>query len=178
MFGKKKLPPVTNILTWVECYSAFVSVLSSAYPQYVPEFMAYMAIIIKCHKQFEGLSWYKYDRAYRRQAATLKSLQWSKTDSTLFNMAFTGKAKKMLYCEFCFSNNHASNQCPESAYQNPMFTALSMQSFIQSPFAQQHNNMVQQAPAGMQRQTRPICGLFNSKRGCTYNRCRFFCIFV
>ena len=73
-FGKKKAPHVTNILTWVECYSALVSVLSSAYPQYVPEFMSYMSFIIKCNKQFEGLGWCKYDRAYRHHAAATKSL--------------------------------------------------------------------------------------------------------
>ncbi len=93
-FGKKKAPPVTNILIWTECYATLVSVLSASYPAYVPEFTAYLSIIIKSHKRFEGMGWCAYDRAFRRQAAATKNLHWSKTDSTLFSMAFTGKARQ------------------------------------------------------------------------------------
>ena len=78
----------------VEQSKLYSAVLATKYANYIPVLMAYMSIIIKCHKRFDGLGWYNYDRAFRRQAATLKHLNWSKTGSTLFSLAFTGKAKK------------------------------------------------------------------------------------
>jgi hypothetical protein len=114
LFGKKKAPPVTNILTWVECFGSMVSVLSQIYPSFVPELMAYMSLIVKCQKRFEGLGWFTYDRTFRRQAVIMKAMSWSRTDSTLFSLAFTGKAKKSSSCDLWFSSNHSSSQCQES----------------------------------------------------------------
>jgi hypothetical protein len=108
IFGKKKAPPVTNILTWVECFRSLVSVLSQKYPSFLPELMAYMSLIVKCQKRFEGLGWFNYDRAFRRQAAITRSMNWSRMDSTLFSLAFMGKAKKSSSCDICFSSNHSS----------------------------------------------------------------------
>lgn len=172
LFGRKKSPPVTNILTWVECYSALVSVLSTKYPLYVPEFMAYMCLIVKCSKRFEGLGWFNYDRAFRRQAATLRTLNWSKTDSTLFSLAFTGKAKKASSCELCFSSNHSTAQCQD----NQTAVALTFGGPTWPlPAAASHQSF-QAQPQKMHTQ-RPICGLYNSKKGpsaCTYGqRCRY-----
>lgn len=162
LFGKKKSPPVTNILTWIECFSALVSVLSTKYPMFVPELMAYMCLIVKCHKRFEGLGWFNYDRAYRRQAATLRSLNWSKTDSTLFSLAFTGKAKKSASCELCFSSNHPTHLCQESqaavtlTLGGPVLPTSALQASQQ------------------QQKQRPICGLYNTKKGCYYGvKCKY-----
>lgn len=131
--------------------------------------MAYMSLIVKCHKRFEGLGWFNYDRAYRRQAATLRSLNWSKTDSTLFSLAFTGKAKKLSSCELCFSSNHSTNQCQE----NQAAVALT----IGGPAWPTPASQGPQDPSHYQQTQRTICGLFNSKRGpsaCTYGaRCRY-----
>lgn len=177
-FGKKKPPPVTDILTWSECYASLVSVLSASYPTFVPEFMAYMSMIIKCHKRFEGLGWLSYDRAFRRKAATLKNLNWSRTDSTLFSLAFTGRAKQVSTCDFCFSTNHQTFQCPD-AFQP------SLQWGVQSPLAgpnlhQQPLQPLLPPMGGFNRKSvnnNNICGLFNSKKGplsCTYGtRCKY-----
>ena len=66
----------TDLFT-VEQSKLYSAVLATKYANYVPVLMAYMSIIIKCHKRFDGLGWYNYDRAFRRQAATLKHLNWS-----------------------------------------------------------------------------------------------------
>jgi hypothetical protein len=41
----------------------------------VPELMSYQATIIKCAKDFHGLAWVQYDRAYRRQVAQTKEVK-------------------------------------------------------------------------------------------------------
>ena len=171
-FGKKKPPAVTNVLTWVECYSSMVSVLSSAYPTYIPEFMAYMSIIIKCQKRFEGLGWFAYDRAFRRQVATTKNLQWSKTDSTLFSLAFTGKAKQITMCDLCFSTNHGTAQCPEAMGPAPFVPWQQWQPIM--PQCSNPRNEYRVPASSKDNNIGKICGLFNSKGGCTYGKkCKF-----
>jgi hypothetical protein len=61
----RRSAPVTDILQWLQCFAALVGVLSQPYPQMVPELMSYQATIIKCAKDFHGLAWAQYDRAYR-----------------------------------------------------------------------------------------------------------------
>jgi len=44
-------------------------VLSTKYPNKVPEFMAYLELIVKCSRDYEGFGWVLNDRAFRRQVA-------------------------------------------------------------------------------------------------------------
>ena len=39
LFPKRCRAPVTDVLVWVQCFSAMVGVLSTVYPDKVPEFM-------------------------------------------------------------------------------------------------------------------------------------------
>ena len=79
--GKEKAPLVANILTCTECFSAHSrSVLLNIQRSFSNSWHIIMYLIVKCHKCFEVLGWFNYDRAVRRQA---RSLNWSKTDSTL-----------------------------------------------------------------------------------------------
>ena len=78
--GKEKAPLVANILTCTECFSAHSrSVLLNIQRSFPNSWHIIMYLIVKCHKCFEVLGWFD-DRAVRRQA---RSLNWSKTDSTL-----------------------------------------------------------------------------------------------
>lgn len=63
---KKRKPPVTNIFKWLQGFMSLVSALSTAFPTYVPEFLAYQSTIIKCYRDYDGLGWVQYDRAFRR----------------------------------------------------------------------------------------------------------------
>ena len=42
-----KRAPVTDILTWLDCYATLVAVLCTVYAQFAPEFMAYQKTILK-----------------------------------------------------------------------------------------------------------------------------------
>ncbi len=54
---------VTDILTWVQRFSAFVAVMAPVEPQVVPEMMAYLSLIVRASQDFEGLGWVRYDSA-------------------------------------------------------------------------------------------------------------------
>ena len=77
---RRKKAPTTNILQWLQCFLAMVGVLARAYPQMVPNLMAYQATIIRCY--FEDLHWAQYDRMYQRQVSITKDLRWGKVNFT------------------------------------------------------------------------------------------------
>ena len=67
-----KKHPVTDILTWLQCFGIYVGVLTKQYPEAVLELMAYMVVIIKASQRYAGLAWVNYGTLYRRQAAAKK----------------------------------------------------------------------------------------------------------
>ena len=48
---------VTEIFTWLQCYSSFVVALAPTEPQVIPELMAYMGLIVRVCQDYEGLGW-------------------------------------------------------------------------------------------------------------------------
>ena len=160
---KRRAAPVTDILQWLTCYAAMVGVLSKAYPSMVPEFMSYQATIIKCARDFDGLAWAQYDRAYRRQIAQTKELRWSRLNPTLYSLCFAGKARRHIVCSFCLSDNHSSDQCPE----NPSVLPAAFTSYHTQPGPAP-------TPTGAPKLEK-LCNLFNAKEGprCNYRNCKF-----
>ena len=51
-----------------------------------------------------------YDRRFRQIAATKPNIVWAQIDTTLWNLAFSGKARAV-QCKFCFSLSHISTEC-------------------------------------------------------------------
>ena len=159
---RRKSAQLTNILQWVQCFEGMVGVLATRYPQTIPEVMSYMATIVKCSRDFDGVAWAQYDRAYRRQAAQTKDLHWSRLNPTLFSLCFAGKARRNVACTYCLSDNHGSDGCPE----NPSKVTLPWQV---ASWTTQHSNTPPRSA-----KTR-ICYLYNSrqKSECSYDPCRF-----
>ena len=107
---RRRKGPVTDILQWVQCYATLTSMLAMQYPQKVPELMAYLATIVKCHTEFEGPAWVLYDRAFQRQAEVSRDLNWSRVNPSLFNLCFTGS-----YYTATLSALHRAEVCPDGA---------------------------------------------------------------
>ena len=74
---KKK---VANILTWVQCFMVYTSVMASKNPETVPELLAYLVCILRNSQDFGGLAWVNYDSAICRQAAAMGKRQWSQVN--------------------------------------------------------------------------------------------------
>ena len=66
-----------DIITWVECFTSFLSVMTTYHPARARDLLAYMALIIRIAKQFPGRCWYNYDRAFRLHAAASNLTNWS-----------------------------------------------------------------------------------------------------
>lgn len=169
LWPRKPAGPITDVLQWVQCFAALAGVLSRAYPSTVPELMAYLATIVKCARDFEGVSWAQYDRAYRRHAAQTKDLRWSRLNPTLYSLCFAGKAKRSVLCAHCLSDSHGSAQCPDNLFPwQGMFGPPQGVGPVQSA-------MFGAGGASRTRQTLQTCHLYNAKDGprCTYSQCKF-----
>ena len=132
----------------------------------MPEFMAYMATIVKCVRDFEGLAWAQYDRAYRRHVAQAKTLQWSRLNPTIYSLCFAGKAKKNVVCSHCLSDSHASVNCPE----NMTFPWQGLFTGVGYPQVAQQAQTMSKPRSALQ-----TCHLYNARDGprCTYANCKF-----
>lgn len=71
---------VTDILVWTECYASMASILSQAFPDMAPHFLAHFKTVVKAVQNFEGTAWATYDMVARRQAANCSSLDWGVVD--------------------------------------------------------------------------------------------------
>ncbi len=110
-------PPIQDISQWVERFALMAGVLASRFPEKAPELFAYMATITRAERNFQPGAWIAYDRQYRREALARKDLCWSRTDSTLYSEAFTGRAKTIPRCEYCLREDHTATYCPSNPNQ-------------------------------------------------------------
>ena len=165
----KRPPPrrpqqVTDIFTWIHCYTSYVSVLASRYQGVVPQLMAYLVTITRVSQDFSGLARVRYDAAFRRQAAITGNRKWSQINPSLYSICFTGCAQVLKRCELCVSSTHTTNQCALAADPDPELpTRLKAVESAVVSLATQHQNT--------HRVYRPmsteICRL------CNDNQCRF-----
>ena len=153
---RSKKPENRSIFPWLQSFSAMVGVLASRYSHKVAQLMAYQATIIKCYTDFEGSAWMAYDRAYRRQAAAKKSLDWSQLNPTLYSLCFAGRAKRDLVCTNCLSHDHKSEDCSEAGRPNK---------FRDRP---RYSNTRNDSSA-------ELCRLFNARGGskCRFKECKY-----
>ena len=97
-------------------FFTYVSVVSRNHPECIPDLMGYQSLIIEASMEYKGDCWVGYDRRFRQQVASHPSTTWSTNDSTLWSLAFTGRAK-VSRCSYCFSLFHRSADCELSPDQ-------------------------------------------------------------
>ena len=93
--SSRKKTEISDILTWVECFNSYISVITAFHLERVRDLLAYMALIMRLAKQFPGLCWYTYDRAYRLEAAASNSKNWSQINADLYHYHTSVAAKPM-----------------------------------------------------------------------------------
>ena len=90
------------------------AVLATRFPEKAPELFAYQATIVRAERNYEGKRWVSYDRQFRWEALARKDLNWSVTDSRLYNEAFTGRAREIARCPLCLQDDHSAPYCPKN----------------------------------------------------------------
>ena len=104
-----------------------------------------------------------------------KNLNWSATNTRLYNEAFTGRAKALPRFQHCLSEDHGAQVCPHNPHP-PYMGWLAPAYPLNLQPAIQPGPSAQPAPlpgAGQGANTRnEICRGFNDSR-CRFPRCRF-----
>ena len=166
--------PVTDILTWTECFSTMAAVITTKDPGKAPQLFAYLRTIVRASQTFEGLAWVAYDTQYRRRAAATKSWDWGTTDTSLYNECFTGRARAKALCKLCASESHMDQQCPLAT---PYFAGnYHAGQTISSNLSRSMQRPVLPRPTpNNESRLVELCGLFNKPTGneCRYTACRF-----
>ena len=108
--SKVRRRPVSSIIEWVQCFNTYLSVMCRICPEKIPDLLAYQMLIVEASMVYEGNAWLGYDRRFRQAAAANPHMQWSKTDTDLWHLAFTGMIQRPR-CVHCLSLTHKSPQC-------------------------------------------------------------------
>ena len=152
---KGKCKPVTNILEWLQCFGLYVAILSQSEPERIPDLQGYQVLIIQASMEYDDNRWMGYDRVFRLKATSQKGISWSSIDTTLWNVAFSGKSKTGR-CSQCFSLTHSSAECRWSSETHSSKTTTGSVSQSTKMF-------------------RPVCYEWNAtpSPNCSYPHCKY-----
>ena len=168
---RRRTRKVTDIFTWVQCFSSYVAVRAGGSPHLVAELMAYLALIVRVSQDYAGLAWSRYDAAFRRQAALTGNTKWSVVNTTLYAMCFTGVAATTRRCELCLATTHTEEECAQRGDPDPgMRDRLKALESAVLAITKKANE-----PQGQLLPLRPLaepCRKWNGP-GCTFPKCKY-----
>ena len=129
----------------------YTLVLGSLFPEYLPYLVSYQLTIVKLSKRFRYPSWPFYDVEFRKWAATNGIKDWSKSNSELFALAFTGQAAST-WCPICQVEGDHTYDCPGTSFPEQV-QRKAIPSLMQPP---------------PKRPAPPHCILYNNAGACPY----------
>ena len=104
---------VLDIFTWLQCFGIYVSIRGMQSPTSIPEFMAYMSMIVRINQEYAAMAWLNYDTLYRKHAALKKDTKWSVINTTIYARCVTGAPRNPVKCGVCASTTHDTQDCVE-----------------------------------------------------------------
>ena len=113
--SSKRKQEILDILTWVECFTSYITVISASFPSRARDLLSYMALIILMAKRYTGNCWLNYDRAFRLEAAASNLRDWSQLKPDLYSY-HTSVSSSETYTRFAAqSSNRREPQGSQSA---------------------------------------------------------------
>ena len=82
---RRKRREIWDVLTRVECFVSYMSVVTAYVLQRSRELLAYMSLILRTARRFGGRAWFEYDRAFRQEAVISGSKDWHIKRADLYN---------------------------------------------------------------------------------------------
>ena len=103
---------IPDILSWIQCFGIYVSVMASKFPGRVPNMLAYQTTLVREARRCGGGGWLAYNTAFWQQAATDALCDWSKLNSPLYPVTFMAQASgKGKCCPHCLELDHVGEDC-------------------------------------------------------------------
>ena len=161
---------VPDLLSWVQCFGMFASVMASKFPEKVTQLLAYQTITIREARRCGGGGWQGYDRMFRQQAVSSPGLYWSQLNSSLFAVTVlaqqNGRGKT---CRFCLETDHVDEECALAPTAPQPRQPMPSQG-PQGSLSHQDLSIREGRPG--RGSSRGVCYAWNEGR-CTYPYCRF-----
>ena len=120
--SKTKKRKVNNLLQWVECFNAYISLVATKHPNKVSDLLAYSSLMVLGARNFEGDGWIQYDWYFRKSVAFNPHAKWGEIQPMFWSLAFAN-ARTKEHCAICFSLDHTTVECEE--YEQPPERTLS-----------------------------------------------------
>ena len=112
---------VPDLLSWVQCFGTYISVVASRYPEKVRQLLAYQMLIIREARRLGGKGWLAYDTMFRQQAATSNTVDWSQLNSTLYAVTFLAQqGNRTRPCALCMESDHREDECSLGSDDHPV----------------------------------------------------------
>ena len=64
--AQAKKRPITNIITWVQCFTKFTAAVAQKYPECTPGFMSHMLVVLEAFGEVEEPGWRLYSRRHKK----------------------------------------------------------------------------------------------------------------
>ena len=149
-----------EISIWLQRFAVFVGVVAKSAPDAVPGLMAYMVSVIRESQEYEGAAWVAYDAAFRRPVAATGQRDWSKINTSLYTICFTGKAGRSQRCDNCLSAAHKTALGEE----DPDASVRAMESPLLA--------LAQGGGPARRTKSADVCRLYN-ERWCNFKNCKY-----
>lgn len=108
-FPRREIP---DMLSWIQSFGIYISVMASKYPDRVPNMLAYQTMLVREARRCGGNGWLAYDTAFRQQAAADPLCDWSKLNSSLYPVTFMAQASgRGKCCPHCLESDHLGDEC-------------------------------------------------------------------
>jgi hypothetical protein len=76
---------LTDISQWMQAFAIYMLIMVTDLPSRAADLIRYQLLILRMYTQFDGLAWYNYDEAFRRDAAARHVVDWSGMHVELYN---------------------------------------------------------------------------------------------
>jgi hypothetical protein len=173
---RRKKRQIADIATWVQVFSSYMLVLSTKYPEALPELISYQLLIVQHSQKFRYPSWLRYDIDFRTWAAQTGTRTWSQINPQCYALAFTGQGSSSQWCPICFIDGGTHTiDCPNFTLATHLDPQLpSVQSPTRPPLRRPLLAPPSQLPAPKRQQV-DHCILYNKQDGnCPYGRdCKY-----
>lgn len=104
---------VHSLLSWIECFNIYSSVLQMKYPSLAKPLAAYTTMMVKEARRFGFRGWLQYDQLFRQHTTKdPTSADWARLNSALYAIYFLTRQKgKTQTCPNCMSSDHPPIHC-------------------------------------------------------------------
>lgn len=93
----RKQKEIVDIVTWVECFVSYMSVVTAYNPARSRDLLLYLSLILRTSRRFGGNAWRNYDKAFRQDAAATGLTNWGEMHTALYNYHTAGATTSHQY---------------------------------------------------------------------------------